>query len=472
MTLEEPIVFDGESDLRIYFEGGGNNEYVQLKFTYDSNYKNMKWSNASSMKSNPVLYVTLASQAATLAGLVTNSAGEGIANASITLKAENGVEYSGTTDETGAYSMNVIQAGLDFTATVEAENYLKREFDYNLGGESKTLDVTLYQYYGIVGTLPGFGWNEGDDKVMTQSEEDPMVFTLELNNVEVEAGTYEYKLRTDGAWGLYELPAGGNQYAEFPANGTYNLLFTADVANHTLTLDIAVAEYILAEDAFENGNNPFVQTLPIAALTVERTFNEGWNAVVLPFVLTQEDIISTFGEGSAVAYFNGDIEDASGNVSVSFDKHEDDLAANKPYLIYVANAVSNPTFENKTLVDPNWAELKADVSGTVFDFMGTYTKINAEAGDMFISGGQFKTATSNNKVRAFRTYLKSKSQGARSVSIFIDGDEVSVATPTGIENASDDTTINGNVYNVNGQRVNKDVKHGVYIVNGKKVAVK
>ena len=471
MTLEEPIVFDGESDLRIYFEGGGNNEYVQLRFAYDSNYKNMKWSNASSMKSNPVLYVTLASQSATLAGLVTNSAGAGIANASITLKAENGVEYSGTTDETGAYSMNVIQAGLDFTATVEAENYLTREFDYNLGGESKTLDVTLYQFYGIVGDA-GMGLDWDNDVVMTQSEEDPMVFTAEVKNVEIVAGSYEYKLRTDGRWDTYQLPASGNQTAEFPADGVYNLTFTANVDTHELTLDIAVAEYILAEDAFENGNNPFVQTLPIAALTVERTFNEGWNAVVLPFVLTQEDITTTFGEGSAVAYFNGDIEDASGNVSVSFDKYEEDLAANKPYLIYVANAVSNPTFENKTLVDPNWAELKADVSGTVFDFMGTYTKINAEAGDMFISGGTFKTATSNNKVRAFRTYLKSKSQGARSVSIFIDGDEVSVATPTGIENASDDTTINGNVYNVNGQRVNKDVKHGVYIVNGKKVAVK
>ncbi len=464
------LTFDGESDLRIYIEGtkGG---WASVSYDYDNNYQNMYWSNGSGALGNPLAYVTLASQAATLAGTVTNSAGEGIANASITLKAENGVEYSGTTDETGAYSMNVIQAGLDFTATVEAENYLTREFDYNLGGESKTLDVTLYQFYGIVGDA-GMGLDWNNDVVMTQSEEDPMVFTAEVKNVEIVAGSYDYKLRTDGRWDSYQLPASGNQTAEFPADGVYNLTFTANVDTHELTLDIAVAEYILAEDAFENGNNPFVQTLPIAALTVERTFNEGWNAVVLPFVLTQEDIISTFGEGSAVAYFNGDIEDASGNVSVKFDKHEEDLAANKPYLIYVANTVSNPTFENKTLVDPNWADLRADVSGTVFDFMGTYTKINAEAGDMFISGGTFKTATSNNKVRAFRTYLKSKSQGARSVSIFIDGDEVSVATPTGIENASDDTTINGNVYNVNGQRVNKDVKHGVYIVNGKKVAVK
>lgn len=464
------LTFDGESDLRIYIEGtkGG---WALVSYDYDNNYKNMYWSGSSSALGNPLAYITLASQAATLAGTVTNSAGEGIANASITLKAENGVEYSGTTDAEGAYSMNVIQAGLDFTATVEAENYLTREFDYSLSGESKTLDVMLYQFYGIVGDA-GMGLDWDNDVVMTQSEEDPMVFTAEVKNVEIVAGSYEYKLRTDGRWDTYQLPASGNKTVEFPADGVYNLTFTANVDTHELTLDIAVAEYILAEDAFENGNNPFVQTLPIAALTVERTFNEGWNAVVLPFVLTQEDIISTFGEGSAVAYFNGDIEDASGNVSVKFDKHEEDLAANKPYLIYVANTVSNPTFENKTLVDPNWAELKADVEGTVYDFMGTYTKINAEAGDMFISGGTFKTATSNNKVRAFRTYLKSKSQGARSVSIFIDGDEVSVATPTGIENASDDTTINGNVYNVNGQRVNKDVKHGVYIINGKKVAVK
>ena len=474
-----PLTYESGKSLVIYMHSyvdGFKSAYFE-KSTLSSDFCYTRRADAATLSSSwskavpAAIHFALEATPSTLAGNVRTSAGVGIANATVTLKAENGVEYSGTTDETGAYSMNVIQAGLDFTATVEAENYLTREFDYNLGGESKTLDVTLYQFYGIVGDA-GMGLDWNNDVVMTQSEEDPMVFTAEVKNVEIAAGSYEYKLRTDGIWGAYELPASGNQTAEFPADGVYNLTFTANVDTHELTLDIAVAEYILAEDAFENGNNPFVQTLPIAALTVERTFNEGWNAVVLPFVLTQEDIISTFGEGSAVAYFNGDIEDASGNVSVKFDKHEEDLAANKPYLIYVANAVSNPTFENKTLVDPNWAELKADVSGTVFDFMGTYTKINAEAGDMFISGGTFKTATSNNKVRAFRTYLKSKSQGARSVSIFIDGDEVSVATPTGIENASDDTTINGNVYNVNGQRVNKDVKHGVYIINGKKVAVK
>ena len=470
ITLPEPIVWDGESDIRVYTEavGQGSGNWMSVQYAYDNE---LTMSYNGTTKYGPVAFFTLAAEPATLSGTVKTSGNAGIEGASITLKAENGVEYSGTTDSEGAFSINVIQAGLDFTATVEADGFLTREFEYSLGGESQTLDVTLYQYYGIVGDSGmGLDWNE--DQVMIQSDEDPMVFTLELNDVEIAAGSYEYKLRTDGIWGAYELPANGNYTFNCPATGTYTLKFTADVANHSLTLD-ALFKYTLAEDAFENGGNPFEITTTINELTVERTFNQGWNAVVLPFVLTQEEITSTFGEGSVVAFFNGDIEDASGNVSVSFDKYDDDLAANKPYLIYVAEAVTNPTFENKTLVDPNWAELKGDVEGTCYDFMGTYTKIGVNAGDMFISGGQFKTATTNNKVRAFRTYLKSKSsQGARSVSIFIDGNEISVATPTGIENASDDTTIDGNVYNVNGQRVNKDVKRGVYIINGKKVAVK
>lgn len=472
ITPTEPIVYDGTSDLRFYFEGtqGG---WASVSFDYDNNYKNMYWSNGSGALANPLLYVTLAAQSATLAGNVRTSAGAGIANATVTLKAENGVEYSATSDAEGNYSMNVIQAGLDFTATVEAEGFLKREFAENLGGVSKTLDVTMYTQYGIVGSIPGLSWDE--DAVMTQDEENPMVFTL-VKDATVEAGVeYEYKLRADGAWGLaykYQLPAGDDNYKyTFGKAGTYTLTFTADVAEHTLVMEPALKAFTLTEDACEDGKNLFEMTDEIANLTVERTFNQGWNAVVLPFALTQEEITTTFGEGSKVAYFNGDTEDANGNVTVKFDELTGDLAANVPYMIYVATATTNPTFNNKTFVDPNFAELKAEVSGTAFDFMGTYVKLDVNAGDMFVSGGKFKTATTNNKVRAFRAYLKSKTEGARQVNIFVDGEEISIATPTAIDGIDVDN-IDGNVYNINGQRVNKNVKHGVYIINGKKVVRK
>ena len=475
----DPIIFDGESDLRVYIEGT-KGSWASVSYDYDNNYKNMYWSNGSGALANPLVYITLAAQSATLSGTVTTSGREAIEGATVTLKAANGVEYSGTTDATGAYSINVIQAGLDFTATVEAVGYLKRQFALNMNGASATSDVTMYQQYGIVGAAEmGLDWD--NDAVMTQSADDPMVFTLELNNVDVVKGNYNYKLRADGIWqnpntnNGYDIPSygNGNQTAIFPADGKYNLLFTADVANHTLDLDIVVAEYILAERACEGTDNPFEQTLPIAALTVKRTFNAGWNAVCLPFVLTQDEITSTFGAGSEVAFFNGDEVNGNSSVKIKFDKFENDLEANKPYLIWVATAVTDPVFANKTLVDPNNAELKADAVGTCYDFMGTYVKIGVPAGDMFIKNGGFVTATNNNHVRAFRSYLMKKDgQGARSVSIFIDGEEVTTVTPTGIDSYADDTTIDGNVYNLNGQRVSKTSKRGVYIVNGKKVAVK
>lgn len=475
-----PITFDGTSDIRIYTEavGQGSGNWQTVTYAYDTNYMT-SYFNSSTAVATPIGYFTLAAQDATLSGKVMTSAGEAIANASITLKAENGVEYSGSTDEMGAYSMYVVQGGLDFTATVEAEGFLKREFAENLGGESKTLDVVMYKQYGILGNIPGFDWD--NDVVMTQDEENPMVFTLVKDVVVETAGEYYYKMRADGAWAGnkegqlahgYELPASGNKTVNFPSAGTYVVTFTADVDQHSLDAEVALKTFTLAENACEKDQpNIFEITSEIPNLTVVRTFNAGWNAVVLPFALTQEEVTTTFGEGSKVAYFNGDTEDANGNVTVKFDELTGDLDANVPYMIYVATATTNPTFNNKTFVDPHGADLKAEVLGTAFDFMGTYVNLDVNAGDMFVSGGKFKTATTNNKVRAFRAYLKSKTEGARQVNIFVDGEEISIATPTAIDGIDVDN-VGGNVYNINGQRVNKNVKHGVYIINGKKVVRK
>lgn len=479
---DNPIVYDGASGIRIYTNINGNGQYQSINFDVDGNYQYAYYAHGTgsfTKTSNPVAFFELEASAATLAGNVRTSAGAGIANATVTLKAENGVEYSATSDAEGNYSMNVVQGGLDFTATVEAEGFLKREFAENLGGESKTLDVVMYKKYGILGNIPGFDWD--NDVVMTQDEENPMVFTLVKDVVVETAGEYYYKMRADGAWAGneegqlahgYELPASGNNTVKFPSAGTYVVTFTADVDQHSLDAEVALKTFTLAENACEEGQpNIFEITSEIANLTVVRTFNAGWNAVVLPFALTQEEVTTTFGEGSKVAYFNGDTDDANGNVTVKFDELTGDLDANVPYMIYVATATTNPTFNNKTFVDPHGADLKAEVLGTAFDFMGTYVNLDVNAGDMFVSGGKFKTATTNNKVRAFRAYLKSKTEGARQVNIFVDGEEISIATPTAIDGIDVDN-VGGNVYNINGQRVNKNVKHGVYIINGKKVVRK
>ena len=127
IALPEAITFDGTSDLRIYLEGGGNSEYATLTFAYDTNYQNMKWSNATSMKYNPLLYVTLAAEPVTIAGTVKNVDGEAIEGAAITLVSTDGdnIQYSGETDSEGAYSINVIQATREYNVTVVAGGLYK-----------------------------------------------------------------------------------------------------------------------------------------------------------------------------------------------------------------------------------------------------------------------------------------------------------------------------------------------------------
>ncbi len=81
---------------------------------------------------------------------------------------------------------------------------------------------------------PANGW------AMVQDADNPAIWSLTKEGVVVEAKQYRYKATANGVYGVYELPAEGNQdfvfgTEEYPA-GTYNLTFTADTENHKLTL--------------------------------------------------------------------------------------------------------------------------------------------------------------------------------------------------------------------------------------------
>ncbi|MBQ8655779.1 MAG: starch-binding protein [Prevotella sp.] len=99
-------------------------------------------------------------------------------------------------------------------------------------------EVETIETYAIVGELTG-GWEA--DVVMTQSTDDENIYTLVVDEFTAEAKTYQYKLRANGKWGLYEIPAVGNQEYTFEEAGNYKLTFTANVSEHTLAL---VAEKI------------------------------------------------------------------------------------------------------------------------------------------------------------------------------------------------------------------------------------
>lgn len=469
-----PIVFDGTSDIRIYTEtvGQGYGNWQTVNYAYDNNYMT-SYNNSSTAIATPLGYFTLAPQTGTLSGTVKTSVGDLIGGATVTLKADNGVEYSGTTAADGSYSINVIQAGLVFTATVEKDGYLKKQFALNMGGASKTNDVVMYTKMGIVGDAGlGLGWDT--DHVMTQSTENPNIFTLTVEGVGIDAGTFEYKLRADGAWNLtnkYELPNSGNNNFVFgttmyPA-GTYNLIFTANTTDHTLTLQ-PVLQLTLANSqttALNYENAP-------ADVTVARTLKAGWNAMVLPFDVTAEEIAAQFGANAQVAEFTGD-NTVGDNVEVNFEK-KDVITANVPFLLYLEAAPGEVKFLNKSVTFA--AEPK--VAGKKFDFVGLYadgTSTTIADGDYIMAGGMLKCAAGGNDINAYRSYLKLKEapQPAR-ISIFLDGELIGEAEGTG-----EATGIQGigvkqaeGLYNMGGQKVTGRTKKGVYIQNGKKVVIK
>lgn len=159
INLPEAITYDGTSDLRIYLEGGGNSEYVSLNFAYDTNYSNMKWSNATSMKYNPLLYVNLAAvEPATFSGTVKDAEGAAIEGATVTLISTDGanIQYTGKTNAEGAYSINVIQNLRNYTAIATAPGHTTATKTIIFGGESKTEDFVIVVPSTAILTNPGF----------------------------------------------------------------------------------------------------------------------------------------------------------------------------------------------------------------------------------------------------------------------------------------------------------------------------
>ena len=371
LNFNEPLVYEAGKSLVIYMHS-----YVDsYKMTYfeksnlSSDFCYSRKQDAATLTNNwskttpAAIHIALVAESATLSGTVKTSADAAIEGATVILKAANGVEYTGTTDAEGAYSINVIQAGLDFTVTVEAENYEDQQFAYSLGGSSKTLDIKFYP-------------------------------ELTLNNSEEEVNSYKGK----------------------------------------------------------------------ADITVDRTLKAGWNAVVLPFALTADDITNAFGADAEVATYDGD-EQNGDNVHINFTKATT-VAAGVPFLLYLETApASAPVFTDKAV---NFTVNNAE--GNVFDFVGTFANTTAAAGDYILSGGKFKNAAGGNAINAYRAYLKLKGAAASRVSLYIDGFLVENET-TAITGAK----MNGqqeNVYSLSGQKMNNQLKKGIYIINGKKVVIK
>ena len=245
---------------------------------------------------------------------------------------------------------------------------------------------------------------------------------------------------------------------------TYNYDGTAvcNVTKATLTSMTVTMSPLPQVTFFENkDNDDALKTYDKKTVntTLTRTLvADKWNTLCVPF---ETEIAGTALEGATVKTI-GTIE---GNV-INL-KDADKIEAGVPYLVMPkTNDIKNPTFKSVTIT-----EISAKDSGNdEYKFVGTYSPKPITDGDFgkiwgVTAEGKLAKINANTTMKGLRAYFVFPTTTA-AAKLNFDGET------TGINSIETEATVNGKVYNLNGQYVGNSLnglKKGIYVVNGKKV---
>ena len=342
--------------------------------------------------------------------------------------------------------------------------------------------------YGIVGTIPGLTWD--NDLIMSPNADNKNIYTVTLNVTvdEVPAEAYEYKLRANGNWDGYQLPAEGNQYWMPAEAGEYTLVFTADIAANTLSLSAQhpfsvsfdnkgnwtdVYAYTWIEDGEGNVIAEPSGAWPGTKVEVSGSFfNRSWNYdftaeqqpqfIIWSNGLSGDEAEQTddlpFVNGKKYSYYP---EITSVKISGSWNGWE---GPEMEAIEYSDNAYQT-TVNLKAFTDDQ--EFKLVVNGEWIG-SGELTAIEGEAASSITEG----EAGSNLTLKAGKAYdiVAFWSQPGKKVK---EGWllEITENTTVGVEGVRANAAQKQTIHNLRGQRLQKQ-QRGVNIVNGQKVIKK
>lgn len=197
-----------------------------------------------------------------------------------------------------------------------------------------------------------------------------------------------------------------------------------------------------------------------ANVKLTRTVREGINSFVLPFYAGADEL-----GADALATFNENETDAS---KVSFTK-ADHADANMPFItVRLKDAAENKefTFNNNLKY--------VEVTPASFDkaFKGVYAFKSATGFYGIDADGNLHKGGADATINAFHAYYQPAGGTTTSAKISFDGEATGINAVT-----TTSTSANGAVYDLSGRRVAANLAaaklaKGIYVVNGKKVAVK
>jgi len=243
--------------------------------------------------------------------------------------------------------------------------------------------------------------------------------------------------------------------------------------NIIVTVEVPKAKnYTLDETKTDN----VIETYENANVTLQRTLSKDyWNTFCVPFALDAEQVTQYFGEGTQLRTYEGNC-----NNNIVYFATVDNIEAGKPYIMKPGNTVvQNPTFEGVSMVatglDKNGNPQAVGDASTV-QMKGIYNKIllNTDKTELFLGDNDLFyypiddiDARTIGGLRAY--FIVPQGTDIKKLRANLDG------TPTSLDTIFDTEESNAPVYNLQGQCVGNSLralKSGIYIQNGKKVAVK
>uniref|UniRef100_UPI004038F391 hypothetical protein n=1 Tax=Segatella hominis TaxID=2518605 RepID=UPI004038F391 len=271
----------------------------------------------------------------------------------------------------------------------------------------------------------------------------------------------------------FEVQA-GKTYVLFQNNemlGFYGFTFGASSTAET-TVSISQTDGY----TYEAKNNATVTlTKPLKANV--------WNAICLPFSMTEQQVRNAFGEDARIAEFKK-VDESGKKAVASFGMNYYQLiTAGKPCLIKPSQVNDTYTIKGVT-INAEQALTIAD-SNKKFDFVGTYAPTTMPANSHFLGSNEGKLyyITANKEISGLKAFFQPVSTSNAKLSIAFDStDNDFDNNTTGIEAIKDymdqdtaNSSANKGIYNINGQFMGTNpaiLPQGIYVKDGKKFIVK
>lgn len=280
---------------------------------------------------------------------------------------------------------------------------------------------------------------------------------LYVNGEEVAAAKETVAANGTAAFTLTYVPE------EDIKNGVAQIVVTyagGELTTDEVTVNIAAAPVLNETAASE------ITTGTVDALVLKYTPKAGWNTICVPFALTEDILNQIFGEGWKAYEYKG-----YSNGEFTFRKATF-FAAGYPYLVFAQDAQAAADGFKIEKVNITAATENSDSYGGA-TFKGTYAPM--VAGTMEGKYGvvpnaedipSIKKGGANATLKGYRGYFEIPADGGVkgfSFTLVDDATGISqfVATPE-----------NGAIYDLNGNKVKNLVKGQVYIMNGQKILVK